>query len=165
MQTGAIGQSMHVKAHGIAELECEQPGERNGHGALATLRVEFQGLMVGEEILQTPRRFTAVGEGEQARLAVGGRGSLVLVVRRRRPDEHLCVARVRLAHCTRYLRRAVGAAHASTASKSSTTRPTTRPAFRSSSAALASSAGRVSTGSGFSLFFFASATTSFSSCR
>src|SRR5205807_5998324 len=49
--------------------------------------------------------------------------------------------------------------------KSSTTRPSTFPPFRSSSARLAWSAARVSTGIGFSFPFFASATTSFSSRR
>lgn len=53
----------------------------------------------------------------------------------------------------------------STPSKSSTTRPSTFPAFSSSRVRFTSSGLRNSTGVPFSFFFFASATTSFSSCR
>jgi len=47
----------------------------------------------------------------------------------------------------------------------STTRPRILPAFRSSRIAVTSLAGRVLTGVALSFFLFASATTSFSSCR
>src|SRR3954447_8679904 len=156
---------MGFDTYGLDQLHREQARERDRDRAVAVLRHEFEDLVLGQEGLHEAGCLAAVGKGEERRLARLRRLALVFVVGRRRPDQARARAAIDFAQRADDLGGAVGPAHKASASKSSTTRPMTRPACRSSSAAFASLPGRVLTGSGLSLPFLASATSSFSSCR